>query len=77
MHGARFGARAGTGLRRAGKAFRLRGRIDLLSLPKARNRLDTNLHTGVGSTAEEFAAVYKQAFEVFGGAVKVAGIKPE
>jgi tripartite-type tricarboxylate transporter receptor subunit TctC len=48
-----------------------------LKTTEARNWLETNMHTGVGNTPEEFAVVYKQAFEVFGRAVKVAGIKPE
>ena len=48
-----------------------------LKTQEARNWLETNLHTGVGNTPEEFAVVYKQAFEVFARAAKLAGIKPE
>ena len=48
-----------------------------LKTPEARNWLDTNLHLGVGNSPEEFAAIYKQSFEVFGRAAKVAGVKPE
>ncbi len=48
-----------------------------LKTPEARNWLETNMHTGVGNTPEEFAVAYKQAFEVFGRAAKLAGIKPE
>ncbi|MSQ51289.1 MAG: hypothetical protein EXR28_05320 [Betaproteobacteria bacterium] len=48
-----------------------------LKTTEARTWLETNLHTGVGNSPEEFAAIYKQAFEVFSRAAKVAGIKPE
>ena len=48
-----------------------------LKTPEARTWLETNLHTGVGNSPEEFAVIYKQAFEVFARAAKVAGIKPE
>ena len=48
-----------------------------LKTPEARAWLETNLHTGVGNTPEEFAVIYKQSFEVFGRAAKLAGIQPE
>ena len=46
-----------------------------LKTPEARNWLETNMHTGVGNTPEEFAVAYKQAFEVFARAAKLSGIK--
>jgi tripartite-type tricarboxylate transporter receptor subunit TctC len=48
-----------------------------LKTPESRTWLETNFHTGVGNTPEEFAVIYKKSFEVFGQAAKLAGIQPE
>ena len=51
--------------------------VSALNSPEVKPKLDEGAFAVIGNTPEEFAAMMKSGFEVYGKAIKAAGLKPE